>query len=451
MRECARRTRNRGKTAVVIAVLILFAASIGFLLYRSGVIAPGESPRDWPVPDPDLSSMETRVRQFIGQTRQDVLDRPESSLAWGTYAIALDAHFLNDLACESYRRARQLDPQEFKWAYHFAVKRSHQSTPREEVITLLRSALQLDPAYTPGYVHIGDVQVNMGDLAGARSSYEKALELDPEMVIARRSLGQVLLSQGEVEQAVEHLERADRLKANDRAVATALAQAYMKMGLKDRSREQAQRSRNLMPQIGLLDPLREEVDDQGKSTRLCDERAVRRMGQGRFREAINDLLIVIEKYPDDAMTNFRLGACYESTQQITKAIRHLERAVELDDDLVGAHLQLARIFWGKDAIRVIRHYRRTIELSPPSADLNALLATALAMTGDIEAAQLSAEKAIEIDADHSNAHYLLGEIHRQGGRIEEAITHYRHALRSDPSSPAAGPLMELTSGKQSGD
>jgi len=476
--------RRRGRALKVALVLILFIGTMMFLLWRTGVIGPGESPADWPVPDPDLSTVEPRVRDAVSRARQGVLDSPSSAAAWGRLGVACDAHFMYAGAAESYRRAHELAPEEFTWAYHVAASRFYEAAPVEEVIALLEAALELKPDYAPGHVRLGDLRGIQGDMTGARQAYARAIELEPDMAVARRAMGQTLLAIGEIEEAVRQLEQAERLAPGDRAVATALAQGYQRLGRTERADELAARSPALQTTIGLIDPLRQAVDDEGVSIQACDRRADRRIVEGRHAEAIEDLLFVVEHYPDDPRTHVRLGRCYQQTGQIEPAVRHLVRALEIDDNQIEPHGRLVDIYWGRDWGRAAFHLRRLLDLESPTADRHTSLAIALANSGDIDGAIASfraaaalapeapdkhsdlaralaikgdldgavaaAKLAIALDANHGNANLILGQIYDERGEVDKAIDHYRRAVRANPASPAATRLMELTAKRDGG-
>lgn len=488
MTRSLKRTRfslKRGKALVIALVVVLFASSVAFLLFRLDVISIGEKPADWAIPEPDISATELRVQELLSRSWSAVKNDPANPGAWGQYAMALDAHLLTNSAVEAYWRAHLLAPDDFKWAYLYAATRALQSAPPEEVTELLKKAIALRPDYAPGYVRMGDILISAGKTPEAKKAYEKAIELDGQIAVARRSLGQILLTMGKVDEAVRHLEQADRLIPDDRAVASALAQGYMRQGDERRADRYASLAAEAIPQIGLIDPVRREVEELGVSTRLCDERAQRRMSEGLYGEAIDDLLIVLQKYPDDATVPFRIGVCYDEIEDPNQAVLFLTGAIRLQDDLVEAHLRLAKIFWNRDFRRVAGHYRKVIEYSPPSAELHTTLGVALArsddidgaivefrraieldpdepkrhsdlcnalvITGDYEGALESCTRAVELDPRQASANYNLGMISEQQGHIEEAITFYRRALQVNPASPAAGRLVELTTKSDDGE
>jgi tetratricopeptide (TPR) repeat protein len=475
---------RRGKAIPAVLVTLLFVASIAFLLYRTGVISWGLSPEDWSIPDPELSDSEPRVRAFVTDARQRVVQDPASVDAWSDYAMALDAHLFGTMASEAYSRAHLLDPDEFLWVYHQAVSLFFQSAPPEEVIELLEKSITLRPDYAPAHVRLGDVYLGMGRSEEAKLAYAKALELDPEMAVAHRSLGQLLLTERKFEEAVRRLEQADLLVPDDRSVAAALAQGYMSLGDTDKASKYSGTTSELEVRIGLEDPVRIEVDDHGVSVRLCDDRATRRMQEGLHAEALKDLQIVLESFPNDPFVHLKMGKCYYEMNRPDLAVNHLVGAVQLNDDLAEAHGLLGKIYWKRDWTLAAFHYQRQIESSEPDAkmytnlaissaeagnielaldsfrkaaeiapeiaDKHSDLANALMIMDDLDGAKDAALKAIELNPLHSKANFILGQIHERREEFDEAIDFYRKASRADPASPATERLMDLTARRREG-
>jgi len=72
--------------------------------------------------------------------------------------------------------------------------------------------------------------VRTGDLAAARSSFERAIELQPAMAAAHNGLGAVLAAQGEDDAATAALVRASELDQQDPNPLLNLARLRRKQG-----------------------------------------------------------------------------------------------------------------------------------------------------------------------------------------------------------------------------
>jgi tetratricopeptide (TPR) repeat protein len=461
---------------VVLAVVVGVAVVV---LIRLDVVTIGESPSNWPVPDPDTSAMEPRVQQLLHDRRQAVLDASSSAQAWGELAIACDAHGLVPEAVQAYERAAALEPEDFRWAYFLALKRIQEDGSPSEGLRLLERAAQLRPDYAPVHVRIGLAHASDADPSAARAAYDKSLQIDPTRATAGRHLGQLLLASGQTEQALRELEEAQRLIPDDRAVATGLGQCYLRLGDASRAQHWAHKVASFDAKIDLVDPVRDEVEEAGVSTRLLSERAQKLMARGQFENAARILMQVAERYPDDAAVQLHLGACYQESKLPDQAIAHLVNALRLKSDLTDAHRRLAQLWWDRgDFTKVAFHYRQIIKLGPPDSEDHTSLAIALANSGDFRSAIAEFKKAIELapqqadkhsdlgtallrqgdaktaiscfeqalslDPDYAVAHFNIATAYEQLGQIDRALEHYRKAYKLDPKSPAARKLVELT-------
>jgi tetratricopeptide (TPR) repeat protein len=137
--------------------------------------------------------------------------------------------------------------------------------------------------------------------------------------------------------------------------------------------------------------------------------------------------------PDDASTVFALGTALWPAGQREEALRHLERAVQLDplhvdgrNNLGNALLELGRYQ------EAIAHYRVALALRPNGAELHYNLGNALLAANQPATAEASFRAAIEIRPEHAGARNNLGNALRNQGRHREALEQYEVALAVQP-------------------
>jgi tetratricopeptide (TPR) repeat protein len=81
----------------------------------------------------------------------------------------------------------------------------------DDALSLAQRGVQTLPWFGPGFVALGRVQMQQGDVEEALHSFRKALELDEDSIAAMQSLVRLHLLRGEKDQAVALLERAVQL------------------------------------------------------------------------------------------------------------------------------------------------------------------------------------------------------------------------------------------------
>jgi predicted O-linked N-acetylglucosamine transferase (SPINDLY family) len=126
--------------------------------------------------------------------------------------------------------------------------------------------------------------------------------------------------------------------------------------------------------------------------------------QGRLREALDHLRLLIDLYPSQADLHNLAGAASAGTGQLAAAIDHYDRA---------------------------------IELVPDNAEVHSNRASALIGLRRFEEALASGGKAVELDPGNAIAHSNRGIALRQLGRCEEAVRAQDASLRLNAASPEA--------------
>jgi len=294
----------------------------------SGDRAPGPA-----VPEPDSGEMESQVAELLVSARSRVLSQSDSAETWGNLASLYDAHSLFDPAEVCYRRAVELAPGDFRWAYLLAVVRDIGGGTPDELVPLFEAASRIDPNYVPIYVRLGDALARHGRNDEARRQLERAVELAPEIAVTHRILGQLMLSVGDLDAAEPQLEIALELEPRDRATHTALAQLHMRRGRVELAEEVAARAEGLQRINVLDDPVYGQwVFERSISSSRAFDRAKIRMRDGDYAAASRDLEIVVAARRANADVHAMLGRAYAELGRTDDAAAQLETAVRLDPD-----------------------------------------------------------------------------------------------------------------------
>jgi tetratricopeptide (TPR) repeat protein len=93
----------------------------------------------------------------------------------------------------------------------------------EDALEVAKNGVAALPRYSPGLVHLGRVQFEMGDLDGALASLETAHALDGGSLSALRGLARVLLAKGDKVRARQLLEKGATLHPGDAGLRKMLA------------------------------------------------------------------------------------------------------------------------------------------------------------------------------------------------------------------------------------
>jgi tetratricopeptide (TPR) repeat protein len=300
----------------------------------------------------------------------------------------------------------------------------------------LEIARRLDPDEPVVPYRLAETHARREDARAAADAYREALALDPDFARARLGLGRVLLRLGEVDGAIEALEEARRLEPHDGAAATALAQALRRAGRPEEAARMAEQAAGLEPVETVEDPYLLEVSAEGKSSTLLVERALAYLEQGRFREALVDLLLAEAERPEDPYIQRDLGKAYQGLEDLPAAIGHYEKALTLKDDLNEVRVQLGLLLVDADRIPDARRYlERARREAPEDVQVASAVAIALLRAGQIEGGLREMERAAALGPLSAPALDAWGTALAQRGRTAEARARFLAAHELVPEEP----------------
>jgi tetratricopeptide (TPR) repeat protein len=161
--------------------------------------------------------------------------------------------------------------------------------------------------------------------------------------------------------------------------------------------------------------------------------------RGFIEKAVEALHRAIAIKPNLVSAHAWLGLSLLNLGQVEPAVASLQHALSLDPDDAQTHQALARALWMGEA-RVedaVVHLRRAIALNPEAGYSYLQLSYLEALNGDLDAAELSARQAIELQERAISgtqgllivgAHGRLGYVHYLRGDYERAHEEYRREL-----------------------
>lgn len=169
------------------------------------------------------------------------------------------------------------------------------------------------------------------------------------------------------------------------------------------------------------------------------EQARKDLAQGKAAEAKAAFEELLRRYPNDADLHLFLGMSLLRLRDPQGAILSIKRAIAINGDHVDARTLLGYVELEVrgDVAAAIQEYRKVIELRPNSPEAHVNLAVAQKKQGDLEAAVVSLNKALEIKADNVGALTTRGGIFAELGRWSEARRDFEQALKINPRDDGA--------------
>ena len=155
----------------------------------------------------------------------------------------------------------------------------------------------------------------------------------------------------------------------------------------------------------------------------------------KMNEAFRKLELARGIMPDSARVHRVLGAYWTlrgSESDLSKAVEHYSRAVELDSEMVAAYSGLGTALRNQGEIEESEAaYRAAIGVDATYASAHNSLGILLRRNGNLGESLKEINEAIMHDSSFSNAHYNLGVTLQELGKIDEAVAAYSKAIEID--------------------
>ncbi|HUE71676.1 MAG TPA: tetratricopeptide repeat protein [Pirellulaceae bacterium] len=154
-----------------------------------------------------------------------------------------------------------------------------------------------------------------------------------------------------------------------------------------------------------------------------------------FLKSADALSAGLRLNPQNAPVLLRRARVYEATNELERAIKDYERAVEIKPDDPSYHLALATIlcnaqdFKLRDYPRSLEHARRAAELDPKSADPHCLMGAIYeGMLRDYEQAMHALERALALVPDNRWALVIRGRVYWKTKKYQLALADFDRSL-----------------------
>ncbi len=135
----------------------------------------------------------------------------------------------------------------------------------------------------------------------------------------------------------------------------------------------------------------------------------------------------------------------EDTQDTQKALRYLERAIELEPAYAGHHLALGKRLLANNQPEIaLEALEEALTLVPEQVDAWINLSRCHRQLGDLDQSLDCAQQAVAYSPDHRESRMLLAEVALEKGDYQAAESHLRLLVDQDPEDPQALALLSET-------
>jgi tetratricopeptide (TPR) repeat protein len=149
----------------------------------------------------------------------------------------------------------------------------------------------------------------------------------------------------------------------------------------------------------------------------------------RYREAIESLQSVLDAKPNYAMAHAKLGTVYAITGEMALAKKHLEQAIQDDEDEPYAFAMLGWLAYLDGRFdEALQHYRRAEEVEPYSGKINHRMGLAYLKLKRWSEAADRFKAAIKIDPQDVSSCVSLSDVLGQMEKWSDAVVYARQAV-----------------------
>jgi tetratricopeptide (TPR) repeat protein len=368
-----------------------------------------------------------------------VLQRhPKDAQANGKMGMLLDVYKRPEEAAIYYQRAHLLDPGSFRWLFYWGSLRAAQGQ-HQEAVQILREALVQKPAYLPARLKLAESLLAARQWKEGEDVYGALVREHPDLAEAHFGLGRVSSTRGDLKAAADSYLKACELFPAYGAAHYRLALTYQKLGQPEEAERHLKiynENKSIFPPVD--DPLRDALRhlDLGAVSHL--RRAVGFEQVGRLEDSITEHERALQLDPNLVVAHVNLIALYGRTGKIEKAEEHYRAAISLNpDQFANAYYYygVLQISQGKHA-EAEKAFRQAVEVNPYYAEAHHNLGVTLELRGQLVEAAHEYRKALETQPDYRQAHFHLARILVNQRKFEEAIQHFQKTLTpEDESTP----------------
>jgi tetratricopeptide (TPR) repeat protein len=173
--------------------------------------------------------------------------------------------------------------------------------------------------------------------------------------------------------------------------------------------------------------------------------------EGKQEEALKSYLKTITALNSFAPAFRRAGLIEIALGDTRSGVEHLNQAIAIDAQDVGARLGLARVLFARrEFTQAKEHLKAVLQLYPKQLGANILWADIALVEGDLKTARVVYEDLLKNQPQNPAAHLKMALLEDKSGNVKQAEQHYRDSLVFDSNIELAAQRLVRIITDQSG-
>lgn len=368
------------------------------------------------------------------------------------YVTVLHANGFATGAAQGWQLLAVVNPESARWSYYLAHLRRDEGD-MGETARLLQNTVEIDPAYSPAWLQLGDMALKSDKLELAQSYYRERLNLVAKDPYARIGLARVELQHNNRDTARTALQEIVKDHPQFSSAHNLLARIYREDGDIKRAELHRWEGYSSGRFVTAEDPWLRELEADCLTPSLLFVYGMVEFQTGRDDRGRSAYERAVEYEPENPGNHELLGDLYRKLKEPELARASLRRSLELSAAKGTTPSLLALIHTGAieremgnfAASRSI--LEEGIDAHPAAPELQVELGLTLDALGENENAGAAFRAAIAMKPNDTAAHFHLGEWWLRRDKTEQAIPHFERSLALQPTfAPSLRYLLQYTLG-----
>lgn len=381
--------------------------------------------------DPANRDTIINARNHLNTALQSGAGPAELANAYGELGALYQVHKVFQPADDCYENAKQLDPDNFRWAYYSAYLAA--DTGRIELaLARYEQARTLNPGYQALRVRMADAWLALNEQDKAREAYESVVSATGLEAASLYGLGQIALLNRDFDSAIDYFNRALQQDPDASRIHYPLAQALRAVQRNEEARRHIALRGDTLPAI--KDPQIESLLAMKRGAAIHFVHAMHAINRHDYHDASEAFAQGLSKEPDNAVARISYARTLYLSNREDEARRELERSLTaLPDNTLALFLLGVLIEEAGDPAKAAGFYRQALQRDPAHAGANFYLANQYYRKQQY--ARAASHYAESIQADPGNmAAYLpyLGTLLHTGVSNQEIMDFLQSAILQFP-------------------
>gem|GEM_PF-429904 len=293
---------------------------------------------------------------------------------------------------------------------------------RDEAESAYRRAIVLggaDAQVVQAYTRLAMLLAGKGQGDAGRQLLDEAAQKLPKSPALFKALGELALQQGGYDEALRHFAKARSLAPDD-------VGSLFLIGVTQRRQRAFEAALETFDKVAEIDR-----DYPG----LALERGLVFESAGRGEDALKAYEAALAKAPDDVDLKLRVGCGKASAGRGADAEKLLREVLSERPASAETNYCLGRAILAKgvDVTLALRHLERATDLDPHRAEYHLYVGLAALEAGRILQAQSALKRALELDQSLADAYWQRGVLRYRQGQVKDAVADLERALELRPS------------------